>query len=69
VLLPITIGLDLVYEDGSLLTTVPGQIALTVSVQIEPTDPTAAVDRILPNPGVDGATPPRDVARKSDVHR
>jgi hypothetical protein len=33
-LLPIAIRFDLVNEDGTLLASVPGQIALTVSVQI-----------------------------------
>ncbi len=68
-LLPIAIRFDLVDEDGALLTPVPGQVALTVSVQIQPADPTAATHRILPDPGVHSATLPLDVARKSDVHR
>src|ERR1700744_5038988 len=33
-LLPVAIGVDLVDEDGALLTAVSGQIALTVAVQI-----------------------------------
>jgi hypothetical protein len=66
--LPLAIRFDLVDEDGSLLTPVAGQVALTISVQIQPADPTAAIHRILPDPGVYGATLPRDVARKSDVH-
>ena len=68
-LLPVVIRFDLVDEDGSLLTPVAGQVALTVSVQIQPADPTAATHRILPDPGVYSATLPLDVARKSDVHR
>ena len=68
-LLPIAIRFDLVDEDGALLTPVPGQVALTVSVQIQPADPTAATHRILPDPGVHSAPLPLDVARKSDVHR
>ena len=67
--LPVAIRFDLVDEDGSLLTPVAGQVALTVSVQIQPADPTAATHRSLPDPGVYGTTLPRDVARKSDVHR
>ena len=68
-LLPIAIRFDLVDEDGALLTSMPGQVALTVSVQIQPADPTAARHRILPDPSVDGPTLPLDVARESDVHR
>src|SRR5713226_2606991 len=41
-LLPIAVRFDLVDEDGSLLTSVSGQITLTVSVEIQPADPTAA---------------------------
>ena len=47
----------------------PGEIALTVAVEIQPADPAAAVHRILPDPGVDRAALPFDVARKSDIHR
>src|SRR5260370_14092673 len=68
-LLPVTIRLDLVDEDGALLTPVPGQVTLTVSVQIQPADPTPATHWILPYRGVHSATLPLDVARKSDIHR
>src|SRR6516225_6838214 len=69
VLLPVAIRFDLVDEDGLLLTAVANQIALTVSFQIQPTDPTAASHRILPDRGVYSATLPRDITRKSDIHR
>src|SRR5207244_13483623 len=68
-LLPMAIRFDLVNEDGALLTPVPGQVALTVSVQMQPADTATAAHRILPDPGVHSATLPLDVARKSDVHR
>ncbi len=68
-LLPIAIRFDLIDEDGSLLTAVAAQVALTVSFQIQPADPTAAMHRIFPDPGMYSATLPLDVARKSDVHR
>jgi hypothetical protein len=68
-LLPVTIRFDLVDEDGALLTPVPGQITLTVSIQIQPANPTAAAYWILPDRGVHSATLPLDVARKSDIHR
>src|SRR6516162_8551715 len=69
VLLPVAIRFDLVDEDGLLLTPVANQIALTVSFQIQPADPTAASHRILPDRGVYSATLPRDITRKSDIHR
>jgi hypothetical protein len=68
-LLPIAMRFDLVDEDGSLLTPVAAQVALTVSVKIQPAGPTAATHRIFPDPRVYRAPLPRDVARKSNVHR
>src|SRR5262245_25340482 len=68
-LLPIAIRFDLVDKDRALLTPVPGQVALTVSVEIQPADPTAAAHWIFPDPGVHSPTLPLDVQRKSDVHR
>jgi hypothetical protein len=68
-LLPKAIRLDLVNIDSSLLASVAVQVALTISFQIRPTDPTAATHRIFPDPGVYRAPIPFDVARKSDVHR
>jgi len=47
---------------------VPGQVALTVSVEVQPANPAAATGRILPDPGVDRAPLPLDVARKTNVH-
>ena len=40
-LLPIAIGFNLINEDGSMLASVPGQVALTVSLEIQPADATA----------------------------
>src|ERR1700739_4327136 len=67
-LLPVTIRFDPVNEGRSLLTAVAGQVALTVSVQVQPADRTAAAHRILPDPGVYRATLPLYIARESDVH-
>src|SRR5689334_11079833 len=68
-LLPVAIRFDLVDEDGALLTPVPGQVALTVSVHIQPADATATAHRLLPDRSAHSATLPLDVARKSDVYR
>jgi hypothetical protein len=67
-LLPIVIRLDLVDEDGAVFASVSLQVSLTVTVQIEPADPTPAMDRIFPDSGVHGATPPLDVAWETDVY-
>ena len=68
-LLPIAIRFDLVDENRALLTPVPAQVALTVSVEVQPADPAAATHRIFPDGRVHTATFPLDVPRKSDVHR
>src|SRR6478672_8302662 len=68
-LLPIAVRFDLVDEDRALLPAVPGQVALTVSVEIQVADLTAAAHRILPDRGVRRATLPRNIPRESDVHR
>src|SRR5262249_48704832 len=68
-LLPIAIRFDLIDEDGALLAAVPGEVALTISVEIHTADATATAHRFFPGPGGHGATLPLDVARPSDVHR
>src|SRR5207344_1041566 len=40
-ILPVTIRVDLIGEDGALLAPVPGQVALTVSVEIQSGNATA----------------------------
>jgi hypothetical protein len=67
-LLPIAIGFNLINEDGSVLTSMPGQVTLTVSLEIQAADATATAHRLLPDPGVYRAPLPRDVARKPNVH-
>src|ERR1044072_2960649 len=54
-LLPVTIRFDLVDEDGALLTPMPGQVALAVSVEIQPADAAAPAHGLLPDPGVHSA--------------
>ena len=67
--LPIAIRIELVDEDGALLTPVPGHVALAVSIEVQPADAAAARHRVLPDPGVHGAPLPVDVPRESDVYR
>jgi hypothetical protein len=68
-LLPIAIRFNLINEDGSMLTSMPGQVALTVSLEIQASDATATLHWMLPDPGVYRVPLPRDVARKPNVHR
>jgi hypothetical protein len=58
----------MVHEDGSILASVPGQVALTVSLDIQPGDTTASMDRILPNACVYRTTSPHNVAWKPDLY-
>ena len=67
--LPIAIGIDLIDEDGPLLAAVAGQIPLPVAVDIEPAHHAPALDRCLPNAGVNGLASPDDFARQADVDR
>jgi hypothetical protein len=45
-----------------------GQIALSVSVKVQPAYATAARHWIFPNCGVHGTALPLDVAWKTDIH-
>ena len=68
-LLPIAIRLELIHEDGTLFAAVATQIALAVSLHVQPIDKAAVAYRILPDPGVHRASLPLDVPRKSDIYR
>src|SRR5580704_16820890 len=68
-LLPIAIRFHLIHEDGSMLASMPGQVALTVSLEIQSADATPAGHRTLPDAGVYRAAFPRDVAREPNVYR
>ena len=66
--LPVPIGVDLVDEHGALLAAVPGGIALTVAVEVEPAHPARTGDGILEHAGEDGPPLPGHVLRQADVH-
>src|SRR5262249_15436671 len=66
---PIAIGVDLIDEDGPMLTTVTLQISLAVAVDVQPPDFAAAADCVLPHGRVHALAFPLDVARQADVHR
>ena len=63
--LPMAIGFDLVDEHGSLLAAMAVQVALPISVQIQPADPAAATHRIFP---ADGAYPYKRDLPKVEFH-
>jgi hypothetical protein len=55
VLLPMSVGLELVHQDGSLLATVAVQAALSVPIDVAPPDHRGAVDRLLPDTRAQGS--------------
>src|SRR5262249_26136657 len=67
--LPIMIGVDLIDEDGAVLTAVPSQVPLAVAIDIESPDHAPALNGCLPNGGVDGLPSPRDIPWQTHVDR
>jgi len=67
-LLPVPIGLHLVDKDGSVLTAMAGEVALAVTVDIEPPNLAAALHWFLPHARKHFLALPRNIARKTDIH-
>src|SRR5262249_51653905 len=67
--LPVLVCPDLVAQPGPLPTAVPGQVALAVTVDIEPAYHRRAVHWVLPYPRVDGLALPGHVLRQAHVDR
>src|SRR5689334_8662798 len=68
VVAPVVVRLGLVDHHRPLLAAVTGEIALAVSVDVEPAHHHGSVDRGLPDSGADRLTVPRHVFRHTDVH-
>jgi hypothetical protein len=66
--LPVMIRFDLVNKDCALLASVTGQVTLTVAVQIQPANPTAAAHGIFPDPSVHSTSVPLDISWKPNVY-
>ena len=64
---PVPVRVQLVHQDGAMLAAVALQVALAVTVDVQPAHHATALDRRLPDPGVDGGVVPRHVDRESDV--
>ena len=58
-LAPVTVRVELIDVHGALLAPVPGAIALAVAVDVQPSDQTRTLNRLLPDPGEDGPSLPR----------
>ena len=68
VALPIVIRLRLVDHHGALFTTMPGEVALAIAVDVEPSDHDRSVKRGLPDAGVNGLALPLHVFGHTDVY-
>jgi hypothetical protein len=66
---PITIRLDLVDKDSPVLAAMPRQISLAVAIDVEPSCHPSALDRRLPDGGVNDFALPLDVARQTHIDR
>jgi hypothetical protein len=67
--LPVSIGIDLVDEDGPVLAAVSGEISLCVAVDVEPPDHAPALNRFFPDACVDRLSAPRNIARETHIYR
>jgi len=67
-LLLVAVGVDLIDEHGAVLTAVPPQVPLPVTLDIEPADHLRPSNRCLPDAGVHGTAAPRQVAWEADVY-
>jgi hypothetical protein len=67
--LPVAIRVDLIDEDGALLTAVPGEISLAVAVHVELANATRAADGILVDAREHGLPLPRHLLGQADVDR
>ncbi len=68
-LLPVLVGLRLVDEHGPHLAAVPRQVALAVTVDVEPVNHHRTVHGVLPGTGMDGVALPGDITGQANIHR
>jgi len=66
--LPITIRFDLIDKDCPVFAAMPRQISLTIPIDIEPPHQPPALNRRLPDCGVDGFSLPLDVAWQTHIY-
>ena len=64
---PVTIGVGLVHHYRAMLSSMSGKISLPVAHNVQPANHAPALHRLLPNAGVNGLPPPRDIARQTYV--
>jgi hypothetical protein len=67
--LPIALGINLINEDGPMLTALARQIPLTITIDVEPSYHAPALNGHLLHRGVDRLALPHDVPRQTHVYR
>jgi hypothetical protein len=66
---PVLVGIDLIDQNCSVLAAMPGEIALGVTVDIQPPDQASALNRVFPHARVHGLTAPRKSPTFTDNKR
>jgi hypothetical protein len=66
--LPVVIGIHLIDKHSSVFSTVTGQIALCVTINVEPPNETPFLHWLLPHGRVDSLTAPRDLAGVTHIN-
>jgi hypothetical protein len=67
-ILPVPVGIDLIYQDRAVLAPMSGEIALAIALDVESPDKAAALNRIFPDARMHCLAVPRNVARKTNIH-
>ena len=62
------VGVDLIDQNRSVLAAMRSEIALAVTVDIQPPNQASVLDRILPHARVHGLIGPGNVTRKSNIY-
>jgi hypothetical protein len=65
---PVVIGVHLINENGALLATMTGEIALPIASNIRPAHHSSSNHRRFPDSGMDGFAVPCHVAWKADIY-
>jgi hypothetical protein len=65
---PVLVGIDLIHQNRSVLATMPDEIALAVTVDIQPPNQASVMERVFPRARVHGLSAPRNVTRKSNIY-
>jgi hypothetical protein len=66
---PVAVGFELVDHERTLLAAMAAEVALAVTIEVQPAGDNPSGHRCLPDRRPDGPTLPRDILRKSDIDR